>query len=133
MTPSNPVSKRVGFVNKGNTCYANSILQALSVLPSVSAQAASEGELLSPIVQSLSLNMSLLKRATTSIDPSNFLRALQNLMRESSPSFDFNKPQDACEVLVQVLAEMSGFSHALFNIFSMKIRSTATCELCDCS
>ena len=28
---------------------------------------------------------------------------------------------------------MSGSSHALFNIFSMKIRSTATCELCDCS
>ena len=54
-------------------------------------------------------------------------------MRESLPSFDFNQPQDACEVLTHVLAALSGSSHVLLNLFRMKISSTSTCELCDCS
>ena len=67
----------VGFINKGNSCYANAILQALSTVPALWSQWASESESISPLVRSISLNMSLLKRSNSPIDPSNFLRALQ--------------------------------------------------------
>ena len=32
-SPGNKSCKPVGFISKGNTCYANSILQALSTVP----------------------------------------------------------------------------------------------------
>ena len=53
--PVPPVkSKRcnAGFVNKGNTCYANAMLQALSVVPTLWAQWSSESTQLSPLVNS---------------------------------------------------------------------------------
>ena len=49
-----------GFVNKGNTCYANSILQALSTIPSFWCQESSESGCISPLASALSLNLSLL-------------------------------------------------------------------------
>ena len=45
---SNQRTKHPGFFNKGNTCYANSILQALSTIPSFWCQSASESGFLSP-------------------------------------------------------------------------------------
>ena len=53
-----------GFINKGNTCYANSILQVLSVIPALWSQLPSESSHLSPLVKSISLNMSLIKRSS---------------------------------------------------------------------
>ena len=58
-------TKHPGFFNKGNTCYANSILQALSTIPSFWCQSASESGFLSPLTRAVTLNMSLLKRWTT--------------------------------------------------------------------
>ena len=47
---SNAKSLRpVGFINKGNTCYANSILQVLSVIPTLRNRVPSECITLSPI------------------------------------------------------------------------------------
>ena len=43
--PVPPVKRKrcnAGFVNKGNTCYANAMLQALSVVPTLWAQWSSE-------------------------------------------------------------------------------------------
>ena len=72
---------RTGFVNKGNTCYANSILQILSVLPSVWSKWASESQVC-PLIACISRNVSALSSSKTAIDPSDFLRALQKSMRE---------------------------------------------------
>ena len=58
--------KHAGFYNKGNTCYANSILQALSANPPLWSQSASEQPCVSPLAMSVTLNMSLLKRSTFS-------------------------------------------------------------------
>ena len=52
---SNAKSLRpVGFINKGNTCYANSILQILSVIPTL-------WNTLSPMSRAISLNMTIKK------------------------------------------------------------------------
>ena len=69
-------TKHPGFFNKGNMCYANSILQALSTIPSFWCQSASGSGFLSSLTSAVTLNMSLLKRRTTPVDPSNFLWAL---------------------------------------------------------
>ena len=63
----------VGFINKGNTCYANSILQVLSVMPTLWNRVPSESNHLSPMLRAISLNMAVKKNSTKPINPSNFL------------------------------------------------------------
>ena len=65
-----------GFINKDNTCYANSILQILSVMPNLWSRVPSESNILSPTLQAISLNMAVKKNSTKPADPSNFLWAL---------------------------------------------------------
>ena len=43
----------VGFINKGNTCYANSILQILSVMHNLCSRVPSESNILSPMLQAI--------------------------------------------------------------------------------
>ena len=45
----------VGFINKGNTCYANCILQILSVVPNLRSRVPLESNTLSPMLQAISL------------------------------------------------------------------------------
>ena len=61
------------FINKGNTCYANSILQTLSVVPSLWNRVPSESPSLSPLLKSIALNMKIKSRSNKPVDPSNFL------------------------------------------------------------
>ena len=123
-----------GFINKGNTCYANSILQAISVIPSLWSQWPSESPQLSPLVKSISLNMALLKRSTAPVDPSNLLRALDQKVRSIRETpFNFNAQQDVPEILNIVLDELKGLSPLAANIFSSTIVSTITCDTCFCS
>ena len=72
-----PVSKPnsicpVGLINKGNTCYANSILKVLSVMPMLRNRVPSESNHLCPMLQAINLNMAVKKNSTKPIDPSNF-------------------------------------------------------------
>ena len=100
-----PVSKAnsirpVGFINKGNTCYANSILQVLSVMPTLWNRVPSESNHLSPMLQAISLNMAVKKNSTKPIDPSNFLWALKRSLSSTRVTpFDFNSQQDVAEIL----------------------------------
>ena len=62
---SNAKSLRpVGFINKGNTCYTNSILQILSVIPTLWNRFPSESNTLSPMLRAISLNMAIKKIQT---------------------------------------------------------------------
>ena len=45
----NKLCKPVGFISKGNTCYANSISQALSTVPILWSRLPSESSITSPI------------------------------------------------------------------------------------
>ena len=114
MSVSNTKSVRpVGFINKGNTCYANSILQILSVVPNLWSRVPSESNTLSPMLQAISLNMAVKKNSTKPVDPSNFLWAFKRkLSIIRGVPFDFNTQQDVVEILQVVLDEVKGISLA---------------------
>ena len=98
----------VGFINKGNTCYANAILQVLSVLPSLRIRLPSESSSLSPLLKSITLNMKIKSRSNKPVDPSNFLWALSSKISESRHApFNFNPQQNAAEVLQFVIDELT--------------------------
>ena len=62
---SNAKSTRpVGFINKGNTCYANSILQVLSVVPNLWNRVPSKSNTFLPMLQAISLNMTVKKNSS---------------------------------------------------------------------
>ena len=56
-----PSKSPVGFINKGNTYSANTILQALSVIPLHWAPSSAESAQLSPLLKSFALNMAIKK------------------------------------------------------------------------
>ena len=127
------VSKHVGFFNKGSTCYANSILQALSVLPSFYSQESSKHDKILPLSRAVNLNMPLLKRKTSPIDPSNFLWVLRNkITKDHGSPFNFNSQQDVPEILQIVIDELKGISQVADYIISSTLQTSVTCNVCLC-
>ena len=102
---SNAKSLRpVGFISKGNTCYANSILQILSVIPTLWNRVPSESNTLSPVLRAISLNMAIKKNSNKPVDASFFLWAFKGkLFNLRGVPFDFNTQQDVAEILLVVL------------------------------
>ena len=103
----------VGFINKGNACYANSILQVLSVVPNLWNRVPSESNTILPMLLAISFNMTAKKNSTKPVDPSNFLWALKRkLSIIRGVSLNFNTQQDVAEILQVVLDELKGISIA---------------------
>ena len=124
----------ISFINKGSTCYANSILQVLSVMPMLRNRVPSESNHLSPMLQAISLNMVVKKNSTKPIDPSNFLWALKRSFSSTRVTpFDFNSQQDVAEILQVVLDELKGVSLAASSLISNTLRTTVSCNTCLCS
>ena len=67
MKPNPPIP--VCFINKGNTCYTNAILQALSVLLLLCIRVPSDSLSLSPLLKSITLNMKIKSRSNKPVDP----------------------------------------------------------------
>ena len=126
-----PPSRRAGFINKGNTCYINAILQALSVIPSFWQQQHSQSGTISPLVRALALNLSLVKKRTSPIDPSNFLRAFQNtISNKQGAPFNINTQQDVPEILQILIDELKGTSSIAEDLISSSILRSTTCDTC---
>ena len=117
---SNAKSLRpVGFINKGNTCYANSILLILSVIPILLNRIPSESNTLPSMLRAFSLNMAVKKNSNKPVDPSNFLWGLKRkLSNLRGVPFDFNTQQDLAEILQVVLDELKGVSLAASQLIS---------------
>ena len=126
--------RHAGLINKVNTCYANSILQVFSAIPSLWSQWPSESQNVSSLVKSVILNMSLLNRSPCPVDPSNFLRALEHKISSiCETAFDCNTQQDVPEILRVVLGDFKGLSPLADSVFSTTLKSTVKCDTCFCS
>ena len=123
----------VVFINKGNTCYVNAILQTLSVFSSLWNRAVSESPSLSPLLKSITLNKKMKSRSNKPVDPSNFLWALTCKISESQHApFNFNSQQDAAEMLQFVIDVLKSTSVAASDLISNTIRINVSCNQCFC-
>ena len=107
----------VGFISKGNTYYANSILQVLSVASNLWNRVPSESNTLLPMFWAISLTMAVKNNSTKPVDPSNFLwpkKPKLSIIR--GVTFNFNTQQDVVEILQLVLDELKGISIAVSNL-----------------
>ena len=115
------------------TCYANAILQALSLFPAFWTRGITNQENPSQLIKSITTVMGLIQRSPSTIDPSPFLRALQLFMSSNNHNFNYNSQQDAHEILNSVLDELSGSSRLVNNLISLTVSQTRSCDICVCS
>ena len=77
--------------------------------------------------------MSLLKRRTTLLDPSDILWALyRKLSNNKQVPFQFNTQQDVPETLQIVFNELKGQSTIANNILATSVRTSTTYGTCGC-
>ena len=85
------------------------------------------------MTRAVTLNMSLLKRQTTPLDPSNILWALyRKLSTNKQVPFQVNTLQDVPEILQVVFDELRGHSTIASNILATSVRTSTTCDTCGC-
>ena len=125
------VSPNVGIVNKGNTCYINSVLQCFCVIPEFWSNFASDTNGHSIFVSSFLWIMSLLKTSKSPSDPSPFLRFLkQVLIKAGNVDFNILQQQDVCEVLSCVLDKLCSLSRHTLDLIKIHVKNTITCSSC---
>ena len=103
------------FINKCNTCYANSIFRILSVIPTLWNRVPLE-QTLYHVPYELSVSTWL---STKPVDPSNSLWALKcKLSNIRGTPFDIKAQQDVAEILQVVLDELKGVSFAASHLIA---------------
>ena len=118
------------LINKGNTCYMNALLQALSVVTgfwSTLPALASEEQDISPLVAAYCQIMFFLKSSKNPIDPSCFLDAFSRFMVSTERGdFVVNSQQDVPEVLSYILDNFCGMSILAQDQIKIVIRNKVT-------
>jgi len=117
----------VGLPNKGNTCYANAILQAFSVIPQYWSIPPANTPLLRTLQDALS-RMSFKKQSF--VDPLPFLRSLEYSIHRDKPTFPYNHQQDSQEILEHVLNAIGKESLQACQKVSSQVITTTTCNEC---
>ena len=119
-----------GIMNKGDTCYANSILQALSVFPEFHSLCPESNRFLkafrSVMTQLITTSPKLV------VDPLDFLKLLQTQMRTANPDTEFcwNTQNDAPEVLEVLIEAVTSECAAAKDLFGVVERQSQTCSVC---
>ena len=124
-------SHHAGILNKGNTCYINSILQCFSVIPKFWSHLSANQM---PFIATFQKVMSSLQTSKWAIDPSPFLIALKNVILQSgNKDFEINRQQDAAEALEHVISELSKDSIVSLEMLKVLSRTISTCDFCSFS
>ena len=104
-------NKHCGIINKGNTCYANVILQCLKVFPVLWS---SNDQIKSTLYSSVRKIMFQLHSAKSPIDPSFFLKSLEDSFhRAGRSSFDLHVQQDVVKSLKDAISRVG---HSSFDL-----------------
>ena len=120
--------KNCVILNKGNI---NATLQCLSTMMQFWLNFNTLSKTLSPFVPSFVEIMSLLKSSKSTIDPSQFLRFLkQVLLKSGKPHFNIFEQQDDGEYLARILDELCGDFMLALDLVQVKIRVTIDCSSC---
>ena len=126
-----PYVVRAGILNKGQTCYVNALLQALSTLQvfwSVIASNTVENDF---FITSFLEIMYSIQSTKKPLDPSRFLRALTTVIHSSGQrNFNVFSQQDAAEVLEYILNEFTSSSVLGKDKLELVVRSTVSCDTC---
>ena len=121
-----------GLVNKGNTCYANSILQSLIALPTFLQNLSAFYSNPSPIVGSCIKVLKAISTSKIPVDPSSFLRTLRDIITKSKGvPFKIFEQQDVSEVLEYLLADLSADSVFISDMFETTLKTYITCDICN--
>ena len=124
------LDKPTGFKNVGNTCYANSILQALFALP-LKWDIPSDANLHSPMLRSFTTIRSLVQKTNSPLDVSGFLWSIKRSFLSKDVVFDFNLQHDVPEVLQMFLNDLLSFAPTFFNTFTSTISTQIVCSVCN--
>lgn len=119
-----------GIQNKGNTCYANSILQCLNSLPQFHVALSAGNPSLSPLASACSKVFYQLSSSKVPVDPSAFLAALKNAISKVKGNFDIFTQHDVPEILGYLLSELATDSLFTTTMFQFCTRTTITCDTC---
>ena len=126
------VVKNCGILNKGNTCYLNACLQCLSTMVSFWSNLTMFTTSLAPFVSSFVKIMSLLRTSKQPIDPSHFLKHLNNtIIKSGKQNFNIFEQQDAAEVLSSIFEELFTVGISAMNMVKVSSRVTITCCKCN--
>ena len=100
-------NKHCEIINKGNTCYANVILQCLKVFPGLRSP---HDLIKSTLHSSVRKIMFQLHSAKSPIYPSFFIKSLKGVFISQGCSFDLHAQQEVVKVLESLLEELTGSS-----------------------
>ena len=121
-------NKHCGIISKGNTCYANVILQCLKVFQVLNRYL--KYQIKSTLYSSVRKIMFQLHSAKSPIDPFFFLKSLKDVFIREGRSFDLHAQEDVAEDLEILLEELTGPSFITSAAYNIKSLTSTTCNTC---
>jgi ubiquitin C-terminal hydrolase len=119
--------KPTGIRNMGNTCYLNSILQALSVFEEIYSSCPQKPGFLKAFLDAMKL---LSSGRSPPVQPVALLRQLQSEMRVTFRDFNYNTPQDVPHILSVFMEKINAESESSRQLSEISVRTVTTCSVC---